>query len=246
MQVPQPDILERIATKLAAYNPAEKTVDLVKETPIVLLVGISGAGKDTIKHHLLNTGNYHHIVSHTTRPPRENHGVLEQDGVDYHFIDLAQAEALLDEGRFVEAKMYSGNVYGTSAAEIQAARDENKIAITDIEVQGVAEYKTMSTNVISIFVLPPDYGAWQQRLRARYGDKVPDPVDMEKRMHTAVRELEEALKVPYYHFVMNDDLETAIETVDKIGHNQDVFNRKDTQVRAQAEDLLDVLRSKVA
>jgi guanylate kinase len=246
MQVPQPDILERIATKLAAYNPAEKTVDLVKETPIVLLVGISGAGKDTIKHHLLNTGNYHHIVSHTTRPPRENHGVLEQDGVDYHFIDLPQAEALLDEGRFVEAKMYSGNVYGTSAAEIQAARDENKIAITDIEVQGVAEYKTMSTNVISIFVLPPDYGAWQQRLRARYGDKEPDPADMEKRMHTAVRELEEALKVPYYHFVMNDDLETAIETVDKIGHNQDVFNRKDTQVRAQAEDLLDVLRSKVA
>src|SRR5206468_230691 len=128
------DILDRLATKLAAYQPAEKTVELVQQTPIVLLVGISGAGKDTIKHHLLESGNYHHIVSHTTRAPRENHDVLEQDGVDYHFIDLAQAESLLDEGRFVEAKMYSGNVYGTSAAEIQAAHDENKIAITDIEV----------------------------------------------------------------------------------------------------------------
>jgi guanylate kinase len=245
MQDSVPDILERLAAKLAAYQPAVKTVELVRQTPIVLLVGISGAGKDTIKHRLLGTGNYHHIVSHTTRAPRENHGIMEQDGQDYHFIDLAKAESLLDEGGFVEAKMYSGNVYGTGAAEIQAAHDEHKIAITDIEVQGVAEYKDMSAKVIAVFILPPDYEAWQKRLRARYGDKEPDPTDMEKRMHTAIRELEEALKVPYYHFVMNDDLETAVETVDKIGHNQDIFNRKDTEVRAQAEELLDILRSKV-
>lgn len=239
------DILERITTILQTYHPSDQTVELVQQTPIVLLVGISGAGKDTIKHRLLDTGKYHHIVSHTTRAPRENGGVLEIDGVDYHFIALDTAEKLLNNGGFVEAKMYSGNVYGTSAAEIQAAHDEEKIAITDVEVQGVAEYKAISPNVIAIFILPPNYEAWQERLRARYSEGKIDPTDMEKRMHTAVRELEEALKVPYYHFVMNDNLDTAVETVDKIAHNQDVFNRKDTEVRAQAEDLLDTLRSKV-
>src|SRR5689334_10048235 len=103
----------------------------------------------------------------------------------------------------------------------------------------------MSANVIAIFVLSPNFYAWQERLKARYREGKIDPADMEKRMHTAVRELEEALKVPYYHFIMNDDLEIAIDTVDKIAHNQDIFNRKDTAVRAQAEDLLDTLRSKV-
>jgi guanylate kinase len=245
MQDPCQDILERISTKLITYQPSDKTIQLVRDTPIVLLVGISGAGKDTIKHKLLESGNYHHIVSHTTRAPRENGGVLELDGVDYHFVSLETAEKLLNNGGFVESKMYSGNVYGTSAAEIQTAHDEERIAITDVEVQGVAEYKEITSNVIAIFILPPDYAAWQERLRSRYGDKKSDPADIEKRMHTAVRELEEALKVPYYHFVMNDDLGVAVDTVDNIAHNQDIFNRKDTEVRQQAEQLLDILRSKV-
>src|SRR5712691_7859904 len=92
------------------YKVPSQVVTLVKNTPIVLLVGVSGAGKDTIKHHLLATGKYHHIVSHTTRKPRENGGVMEQDGVEYHFIDQARAIQMLKDGEFVEAKIYSGNM----------------------------------------------------------------------------------------------------------------------------------------
>jgi guanylate kinase len=240
------DMVQHLAVLLENYKPSEETVKLVSSTPFVLLVGISGAGKDTIKHKLLETGDYHHIVSHTTRKPRMNHDVLEQDGVEYHFISLETAEQMLRNGEYVEAKMYSGNVYGTSAAEVQRAHDEHTIAITDIEVQGVAEYKAISQQVIAIFVVPPNYDEWQERLLNRYGSGKADPEDISKRMHTAVVELEEALTVPYYHFVVNDDIDRAVEVINKIAHNHDTFNEVDTQVREQAKALLADIRSKVA
>ena len=134
---------DSLAGKLAAYEPDDSAKKLIKTTQILLLVGPTGAGKDSLKDKLLETGEYHHIVSHTTRKPRINHGVVEQDGREYHFINKAEAERMLDNHELIEAKMYSGNLYGTSVAEIKAAHDNDKIAMTDIEVQGVAEYKQL-------------------------------------------------------------------------------------------------------
>lgn len=49
----------------------------------------------------------------------------------------------------------------------------------------------------------------------------------------------------YYHFVINDDLEKAIETCDKIAHNHDEFNSVDDAVRSIARDLAADLRQKI-
>ena len=204
--------------KLEDYKPSAATTALIQDTPILLLVGVSGAGKDSIKHRLLETDQYHHIVSHTTRKPRENKGVMEQDGREYHFVDLAEAEKMLDEQTFVEAKMYSGNIYGTSAAEIQAAHDENKIALTDIEVQGVTEYEELAPSVLAVFVLPPSYEVWQQRLKSRYEESDINPIDIGRRMQAARAELQEALDKDYFRFIINDDLDEAVKAADDIAH----------------------------
>ena len=233
---------DRLQQLVENYQISQEAVELVTTTPIVLLVGISGAGKDTIKHRLLETGKYHHIVSHTTRAPRENGGIMEQDGQDYHFIGRDQAADMLQNGEFVEAKKYGDNLYGTSVSEIRQAQEEGKIAITDLEVQGVAEYKALSPKVIAQFILPPDYAEWQRRLHARYGDRGADPADIAKRMHTAIVELEEALRQPYYHFIVNENLEEAVGAVDKIAHHHDEFTTVDRSFRHWAEQLLDDLR----
>ncbi len=222
--------------KLEDYQPSAATIELVKNTPILLLVGVSGAGKGSIKQRLLDSGKYHHIVSHTTRRPRENNGLMEQDGREYHFIDLTRAEKMLDEGAYVEAKMYSGNIYGTSAAEIRRAHDEDKIAVTDIEVQGVAEYMVISSEVCAIFILPPSYEVWQERLKNRY-EGVTDPEDIKRRMQTAQHELHEALQKDYFRFVINDDLEQAVEAVDAIARGAPAGPESHT-ARALAQELL--------
>ena len=201
-----------LTAKLATYQPSADTVKLIKSTPILLLVGPTGAGKDSLKDKLLQTDKYHHIVSHTTRPPRINHGVIEQDGREYHFITLDQAARMIDEKALVEAKIYSGNLYGTSVAEIQAAHDEGKIAMTDIEVQGVAEYKGLDPKVTALFLLPPDFKTWQTRLKRRYGDVV-DAADFRQRLQTALVEIEQLLNTDYYTALINDDLDSTLETV---------------------------------
>lgn len=224
------------------YKTPDKAKDLLSKNKAVFLVGITGAGKDTILKELLKTGKLHYIVSHTTRPPRENEGVMEVDGQNYHFITFEEAESMLRNEEFVEAKYYTGNIYGTSIKEFEDALAEQKIAITDIEVQGVSEYVNISSNVTPIFILPPDFGTWQQRLKTRYAGMEPDEADMQKRLETAKKELEEALSKNYFEFVINDDLSRAVTAVDGIAHGK-LSAEKNEQAQELAWQLLEKLKS---
>jgi guanylate kinase len=221
---------------LANYKPSSTTIDLIKETPILLLVGPTGAGKDSVKEKLIATGQYHHLISHTTRPPRINHGIPEQNGHEYHFIDYDQAKQMLTNQEFVEAKIYSTNLYGTSVAEIQEAHDEDKAALTDIEVQGVAEYKSLDRNVMAVFLLPPDFKTWQERLQRRYGDVV-DVEDSRQRLQTALDELQQLLTTDYYVAVINDDLEETFKQIETIVTSKNHTTPDEPKARAVAEQL---------
>ncbi len=229
-------INKSLASKLASYGPAPTTANLVKSTPILLLVGPTGAGKDALKDKLLKTGQYHHIISHTTRPPRINHGVIEQNGREYHFIDKATAEKMLDNQALIEAKIYSDNLYGTSVAEIQLAHDEGKIAMTDIEVQGVAEYKSLDPGVMAVFLLPPNFKIWQERLQRRYGDVV-DVADSRVRLQTALSELEQLLNTGYYTPIINDDLEHTFQKVQAMTRGQEITLKDLERTREVAQKL---------
>lgn len=224
-----------LVDKLENYVLPKPAIKLIRNTKMVFMVGITGAGKDSLLEKLLETGKYHHIVSHTTRPIRKNHGIWEQDGVDYHFINFETAENMLDAGGYIEAKLFSGNIYGTSVAEIQMAHDEGKIAISDVDVRGVAEYRAVADNVIPVFILPPDFETWQKRLRSRYEGKV-DLADLNKRMTAALDELKEALTREYFEFVINDDLSKTVEVADEIAHGH-ISSKKNKQAKTIAEKL---------
>lgn len=222
---------------IEAYTPPAHAVEVIKHSKIALLVGISGAGKDTIKKALLRDPEFHDIVSHTTRPPRENEGVSEADGVDYHFIDSDRARDMVTKGEFVEVKYVHGTVYGTSIAEVERASRDG-IAVTDIDVQGVAEYKDVSNGVVAIFIVPPDYQSWIKRLKRRYTTNEDFLAEWPKRRDSAIKELTRALEVPYYHCVINDDIERAVEVTTEIARRPDMFTRKDDEARLAARDLL--------
>lgn len=91
---------------------------------IIAIIGRSGAGKDTLKHKLLdNISNAHDIVACTTRPMRE----YEVDGKDYYFIDLPTFTEELLKGNLIEASSYNHNswFYGTAIQSL----DPDKINI---------------------------------------------------------------------------------------------------------------------
>ena len=224
--------MSKIEKLIREYQPSESVRQLVIQTKIVLLVGISGAGKDTTKQRLMQSSEFADIVSYTTRQPRQNKGIWEREGIDYNYIDEATAARLLESHAFVEAKFVHGTVYGTGVKQIQ-----------DIDVQGVDEYKKLSPGVVAIFLLPPNYQEWRRRLSVRYASQEEFDREWPKRYNSAIREITHALEVPYYHFVINDDIDETARIVRAIALKPDVYNRKDDEARLAARDLLEQLKA---
>lgn len=214
---------QKLIEKVTHYKPSEAKLDAVRQVPLLLIGGISGAGKDTVLQQLIveHPQNYHFLVSHSTRPPRMNDGVLEQDGVKYFFIDKTTAEHMLDEGEYIEANYYVGNVYGASIGEIAKAGQEHKILVSDIDVNGIDNFVSRGMNVRPVFLLPPSYDAWQERITKRYGETV-DKIDLHKRLTTALDELNFAMTHEYFYLVVNDELEDTVAFVHRIASGEDI------------------------
>lgn len=71
---------------------------------IFYLMGKSSSGKDTIFKALLSDGelSLKQIVPYTTRPIREG----EQNGVEYFFTDEAGVQAMQEQNRIIELRVY--------------------------------------------------------------------------------------------------------------------------------------------
>src|SRR5688572_22018689 len=86
---------------LADYHISSSGKKILANTKLALLVGPSSAGRNTIIDALVKTGEYHSIVSDTTRKPRSNNGVTETDGVEYWFRTEEDMLGDLRAGKFL-------------------------------------------------------------------------------------------------------------------------------------------------
>jgi guanylate kinase len=127
---------------------------------------------------------------------------------------------------------------------MQIAHDNSQVAMTDIEVQGVAEYMNMDPRTKVIFVLPPSYDVWHERFTRRYGD-APDIAVTKERVEAALREIEHALSVPYYHFLVNDSLPEAVAEAKTIAEGSEAPQRA-THAHEIARKLVVRLKAELA
>lgn len=78
---------------------------------LVLLSGVSGAGKDTIKKELIKRiKNVESLPSYTNRNPRSN----DIPGVTYNFVTTEEFERMIKDGELYEYSEHHGHYYGTS------------------------------------------------------------------------------------------------------------------------------------
>jgi guanylate kinase len=235
---------KELQQKVATYKPSEHMLTTVREVPILLAVGISGAGKDTMLQRLLATypNDYRQLVTTTTRPPRVNDGIPERDGVDYYFITKETANHMLDDGAYIEANYYASNVYGASIDEVAKAGQDGKILVTDLDVNGVGNFMRLGMNAKPIFVLPPNYQVWRERVQRRYHGVTVDPADLQKRLQTALAELENALANEYFYLLVNDNLEHAVKIANDIVRGKDVDPRHPKAVEVTKQLAADIGR----
>lgn len=217
--------LEEFQNVLATYQVSDEAQTILHDTKIVLCSAATATGRNTIIRELLKTERYYFIISDTTRRPRTNDGVLEQDGTEYWFRTEDQMLDQLNTGKMVEAEViHSQQVSGMSVREIEKAHDMNKIAITDADRGGITAIKKVKPDAICLFFLPPSFEEWQRRINDR-GDMT--DIEKHRRLETAVKEFEAALTNDYYLFVINDDLAEAVAKVDAIATNPQAVDQAD-------------------
>lgn len=216
---------------LKSYKPSAQTIQILAQTQLVTLTAPTATGRNTIINELLKTGKYHFIVSDTTRPPRMNKGIWEKNGVEYFFRSEPEMLAEIKNGEFVEAEVIHGQqVSGISVREIERAHKDGKIAITDVDIEGGINVALLKPNAITICLLPPNFEAWMSRIKGR-SDFV--PAELHRRLQQATKVLRLALEHNHFIFVINDDLDLAISTVDNIVIN----NMRRTSEEKIAHDL---------
>ena len=170
---------------------------------LIILSSPSGAGKSTLAKRLMAWDpSLRFSVSATTRAPRPG----EEDGREYYFRSRAAFEKMVAEGEMLEHAEVFGNFYGSPKGPVQAAMEEGRDTLFDIDWQGGQQIRNsvLGKDVVSIFVLPPSIAELERRLRSRAQDS--DEV-IAGRM--AKSEAEISHWAEYDYVLVNDDLDRA-------------------------------------
>lgn len=163
----------------------------------------SGAGKTTLVKLLLERdAQVRHSISYTTRTPRPG----EQNGREYHFIDIPTFVAMRDRGEFLEWAEVHGNFYGTSRVWLEERMQAGQDMLLEIDWQGAQQVRQMFPSAVSIFILPPSIPELERRLRGR-GQDAEEVI--QRRVAAALGEMRHVGEFDFA--IINNDLQEALE-----------------------------------
>jgi guanylate kinase len=141
-------------------------------------------------------------VSATTRSARPS----EVDGREYYFRSRDAFEQMVAAGEMLEHAEVFGNFYGSPKAPVQAAMDEGRDTVFDIDWQGGQQIRgsSLGREVVSVFVLPPSIAELEARLRGRGQDS---EAVIRDRMAKSQDEISHWAE--YDYVIVNNDLDGA-------------------------------------
>lgn len=179
---------------------------------VFIISAPSGSGKSTLVNELRKSvANLYFSISYTTRSPRGS----EQNGREYYFVSRQEFERMLAADEFLEHADVFGNYYGTARRFLREAETRGQDLLLDIDVQGAAQIKGKMAEAVSIFILPPSREELERRLvRRSHAEGVTSDDVIQRRLHTASREIENWSK--YDYILVNDRLEESIDQLKAI------------------------------
>lgn len=141
-------------------------------------------------------------VSYTTRDPRPG----EENGREYHFIDIATFSAMRDRGEFIEWAEVHGNFYGTSRVWLEDQVRAGSDMLLEIDWQGAQQVRRLFPSAVTIFILPPSIAELERRLRNRGKDS--EEV-IQRRVAAALGEMRHVGEFDFV--IINNDLQVALD-----------------------------------
>ena len=166
----------------------------------------SGSGKSTLVSQLLTlVEGFDFSISYTTRAPRGS----ETDGREYHFATREEFERMVAADEFLEWAEVFGNYYGTARSALDAANQQGRDLLLDIDVQGALQILKKVPEAVSIFVLPPSPQVLEMRLRNRsQAEHMTAEAVIARRLSEAREELKKMGQ--YRYALVNDVLDQAV------------------------------------
>jgi guanylate kinase len=152
---------------------------------LVVLAGPTAVGKGTVAAAVRQDHPEVWIsVSATTRAPRPG----EQDGVHHLFVDDAEFDRLVAEDRLLEwAVVHGTHRYGTPRGPVEEALAAGRPAMLEIDLQGARQVRRTMPEALFVFLKPP---SWEELVRRLVGRGTESDEERERRLATAVEELE--------------------------------------------------------
>ena len=188
------------------------------EGKLFVISAPSGCGKTTIARAILQRHpEILFSVSATTRPKRNG----EIHGRDYFFLTREEFEEYIRQGNLIEWEEIYGNYYGTLKREVEKALRDHSSMLFDIDVKGALSIrKHFPKESVLIFIAPPSLDVLRERLIKRQTE---NEEAIKKRLERASMEL--GLQKEFDYVVVNDDLQEAIDRVEKIILGESLKNK---------------------
>ncbi|BAK65135.1 MULTISPECIES: guanylate kinase [Sphingobium] len=208
-------------TENASADALAQPASFKRRGLLFVLSSPSGAGKSTISRKLLaDDAGLTMSVSATTRPMRPG----EEDGRDYHFVDLEKFREMVSDNAFLEWAHVFDHRYGTPRAPVEGLLERGHDILFDIDWQGAQQlYQLAGGDVVRVFILPPSMAELEKRLRGRRTDS-DDVID--RRMARAHSEI--AHWDGYDYVLVNDDADACFAKVRTILHAERLKRSRQT------------------
>ncbi len=175
---------------------------------IVILSGVAGAGKDTIKKEIIKRMDFvESLPSYTSREPREG----DIPGQTYNFVTKTEFEEMIEKDEFYEYDIHHNNYYGVPKKLLNEKIKGGKVIIKDVDVNGTENLIKLlknDTKIVTIFLRVPK-DELERRLRERI--EKPSPEEIKLRLNRF--DYEES-KIGIYDYVLkNNDLEKTVQII---------------------------------
>lgn len=178
-----------------------------KKGKLLVVSGPSGVGKGTIVKTLVSRRkDVVESVSCTTRAPREG----EVHGREYYFLTKEEFLHRVQENDFLEYDEHFGNFYGTPKSFVRETL-KTKSVILEIDVVGGLNAKKEFPECQLVMIVPPSVEELKRRLISRNSET---EAEIENRLSRLEYELSQRDK--YDFVIVNDEIETAIQELEKI------------------------------
>ncbi|XP_030383341.1 MAGUK p55 subfamily member 6 isoform X2 [Scaptodrosophila lebanonensis] len=191
----------------------------------LVLIGVSGVGRRTLKNRLINSDvdKFGAIIPHTSRPKR----ALEENGISYWFLEREEMEEQIKQNQFLEYGEHNGNLYGTHLQSIKDVINSGRMCILDCAPNALKIlHNSQDLMPFVIFIAAPG----MEQLKTIYADRRATGSNRNLSDDDLISTVEESSFVQrkyekYFDMVIvNEDFDETfrqvVETLDQMSHEE--------------------------